>query len=752
MSKNTKTLSSRLRLLLALSLSAALLPAYSQTPPIDELEEVTVTAERRAVSVQEIPISAVAFSGDALEARNVKTFEELQYQVPSMTFTDNGNSKFINIRGVGVSEAAPNQTVGVAVHMDGAYIAREFVFGDALFDLEGVEVLRGPQGTYSGQNAAGGAVFINSKRPSFTERDGFVNAEFGEFDQRRVGAGVSFALGDKVAFRVAGDVERRDSFYSNYGAAGVASGTKVDDQPGNLNRELYRAQVLFQPVESLSMRIVHERSDVHTDGVPYRLFPVRGTNILPTSGERDLNYDMEGERKVTYNRTTGLFDWQANDYFKVLANVSYLESKQHFLADTDRAAFITPTTVQNGSDFQINDEYWSTEVNLVSTSEGPFEWTIGASRLDYEQKNYLNFLRYNNAQFPGTTVNPPRHTRLYFFLDNIRKNNAFFGEIGYQLTPSFQVKFGLRRNEDDVGFDRSSYQSAGNTFPAGQLSHYNAPTGAPLPAGILNFKKTTGRVVLNYKPSENHLFYATAGRGYKPGGTTPLADTYDSEVVSNYEFGWKADLLDNKLSMSYSFFYMDYDNFQRTYSPDPNNPAAAQTNNVDGSVIKGLEAQLGGVIGKFRWDLSYALNKGTYGGLSLVLPVGIADGVNPRTASVFNLSGLSIDYLPKNVWNFGLSYQGLTIGSGRLVPSVRVSHQDQYYTAFYHFDYNLTPGKTIYDANVAYESDQDWRVELYARNLTDKTYISRARGGNDARGEYFLGSPRQVGVRLAYRF
>jgi iron complex outermembrane receptor protein len=100
-----------------------------------ELEEVVITAELRSVSVQDVPLSAVALSGTALEERGVKTFDELQYQVPSLTFTDNGNSKYVNIRGVGVSEAAPNQTVGVAVHLDGAYVAREFVYGDALFDL-----------------------------------------------------------------------------------------------------------------------------------------------------------------------------------------------------------------------------------------------------------------------------------------------------------------------------------------------------------------------------------------------------------------------------------------------------------------------------------------------------------------------------------------------------------------------------------------------------------------------------------------
>src|SRR5690606_12356669 len=107
--------------------------AQAQDQPV--LEEGIVTAERRAVGLDEVPISAIAFTGEALDARGVITFEELQYQVPSVTFVDTGNSKFINIRGVGVSESAPHQTTGVAIHLDGGYLPDSFVWGDAFFDM-----------------------------------------------------------------------------------------------------------------------------------------------------------------------------------------------------------------------------------------------------------------------------------------------------------------------------------------------------------------------------------------------------------------------------------------------------------------------------------------------------------------------------------------------------------------------------------------------------------------------------------------
>jgi iron complex outermembrane recepter protein len=735
----------------ALASLAASAPIWSQASE-DGLEEVTVTAERRAVSVQDIPVSAIVLSGNALEERGVKTFEELQYQVPSLVFTDNGNGKFVNIRGVGVSESAPNQTVGVAVHLDGAYVAREFVFGDAFFDLDGVEVLRGPQGTYSGQNAAGGAIFINSRKPSIGSADGFFNVELGDNGLRRFGGATNFSLSDSLAVRVGADVETRDSFYDNHGVDPRSASNRIEDQPGNLDRWLGRVQVLYAPSDALEMRLIHELSDVRTDGVPYKNFPVRGTNDLPATGLRELYYDMDGHRNVNYDRTTAKLDWQAHEAFKVLATASYLGSHQHYLQDGDRDTFITPTTLQNGADYTINDHYWSAELNLLSTGTGPLDWTVGATYLDYEQDNFLNFLRYNNAQFPGTAVDLQRHTRLYFFLNNVRTNRAVFGEVGYQFTPTLQLKVGLRYNEDEVGFSPESYQSGGPVYPAGRLSHYNAPSGPPLPAGLNDFDATTGRVLLNWKPSEDQLIYATVSRGYKPGGTTPLADTYDSEEVTNYELGWKGDALDGAITASVSAFYMEYENFQRTYAPDPNNPATAVTNNVDGSTIKGLEAQLGGQLGGLRWDVSFAYNDGTYGDLNVVLPVGIQNGVLPTAPGVLNIRGQSIDYLPKKVWNAGVSWQGLMVGGGRLIPSVRVSHQDSYYTTFYQYDYNLTPGKTLLDVSLAYEADANWRIEAYARNAADKDYISRAQGGSDARGFYLLGNPRQIGLKLGYQF
>ncbi len=732
--------------LVAAGLSAQPAAAQEQTSQEGQVEEIVVTAERREQNVQDVPISMVALTGDALEQRGIRTLDELQYNVPSLTFSDNGNSKYVNIRGVGNSESAPNQTNGVAVHLDGGYIAREFLYGDAFFDVENVLVLRGPQGTYSGQNAAGGAIFITSRKPVLGETSGFASVELGEYDLRRFSGAVSFPLTDSLAARISGDWETRDSFFKNHGPIITDDPDRVENQPGNLDRSMGRAQLLYSPSSDFEGRLIFEHSDNRTDGVPYKVFPEAGSNELPAEGLRELNYDFDGHRLVYYDRWTGLINWAATDSFNILANYSFVDSRQHYLSDSDYGSpYTDPTAVQNGTDYIVEDKYWTAEVTLVSNTDGPFEWTVGASAIDYDQDNNLNFLRYNDAAFPNTSLDIANNTRLFLYLNNVRKNQAVFGEVGYQFTDALQVKVGLRYNEDEVGFTDKSYLSAG---PG---SHYNATSGFPFPQQeLFDFDATTGRVLLNWSLSDQDMVYATVSRGYKPGGTSPFGPKYGSEFVLNREVGWKGTLFDGALSTAIAAYYMDYKDFQRTYSPT-DNPSESVTRNVDGTTIKGVELQLNGGFGNFLVDLSFSWNDGEYGSLEFVMPAGAEDGINPTVPTVVDIEGEPLDWLPEIAWNAGLRYV-VELDGGRLVPAVRLSYQDAYYTEYYHFDYNQTPDKTLTNLSLTYESDLGWRAELYATNVTDKDYIARSASGQTPPGSFLLGAPRQVGVKLRYDF
>src|SRR5580704_15342560 len=176
--------------------------AASSGGSAEVLEEVIVTAERRPEDPQKMSVSVIALSSADLQNHGIQNVQNLQFLTPSLSYVDEGNVKFINIRGVGLNEGAPNQTDGVASHIDGSYVAQVFTVDDAYFDLSSVEVLRGPQGTYEGQNAEGGAIFINTKAPSFTGLEGYARVNFGSYAEREEEAAVNLPASSNLAFRL----------------------------------------------------------------------------------------------------------------------------------------------------------------------------------------------------------------------------------------------------------------------------------------------------------------------------------------------------------------------------------------------------------------------------------------------------------------------------------------------------------------------------------------------------------------------
>lgn len=686
-------------------------------------KEIVVTAERRAQSVQDVPVSIVAISGDELRDRGISDMNDLQSAAPSLSFVDNGNTKFVNIRGVGITESAPNQTIGVAVHLDGTYVAREFQFNDAFFDVESIQVLRGPQGTYSGQNASGGAIFIVSNKPTLDTVSGYGEATIGEYGHRKVEAAVGGPVADWLGVRISGLIEDRDSFYTNLGPTGDPGPKGVTEHPGNLSRYTTRAQLLAEPSDRLEMRLIHQYSRFQTDGVPRQLGTQENYDNLYV-----IAYDDRAEQDTEYNRYTGTLSWEATDAFTVNANVTYQELSTLTRSDRDRT---NDPEIRSAGFTDIDDEYWTGEVNLVSNSVGPFEWTVGATMLDYKQ--FAGVARFNNID----EIN--NYTGRYFQLNLFRKNQAVFGEVGYELLDGLQVKIGGRYNHEENGFFDSSYITNGG------------PDGAPGPSmgtPTQKFNNFTGRALVNWQPNPDHLIYATVSRGYKPGGITARLEEYDSEVVTNWEMGWKADLLGKAVQTSVSAFFMDYDGFQASVQPDPLDPTSRVTSNVDNTRIKGVEAQVGLNLGGLSADVAIAYLDTSYGNQLVTLPAG-ADG-NDEPLGI-NLKGRRINFAPEFTLNAGIGYDFL-VGQGTLTPSVRVSHTSSQWATFYQVPYHKMPARTLVDTRLIYKPTDQWKFSVYATNLFDETYINYRDNDTDGIGAFGLGAPRQIGASVGYSF
>jgi iron complex outermembrane receptor protein len=182
------------------------------------LEEIVVTAERREQNLQDVPIAATVFTADDIVTKGIDTVHDVQQFVPNTTIMTYNRSTFINIRGVGLAVSAPAANPGVAYYIDGVFVAKEQLVSQTFFDLEAMEVLRGPQGTLTGQNSTGGAIYARSPAPDFESVTGYVDQTFGDYDWYRTTGAVNVPLGDRAAIRVAGAYEHRGSYTDNIGA------------------------------------------------------------------------------------------------------------------------------------------------------------------------------------------------------------------------------------------------------------------------------------------------------------------------------------------------------------------------------------------------------------------------------------------------------------------------------------------------------------------------------------------------------
>jgi iron complex outermembrane recepter protein len=726
----------------AASPAAAAPQSNAQQPGSDQLKEVVVTAERRAENPQTMPVSVVAFSNEALRQNGIQDVSDLQSVVPSLSFVNAGNVKFINIRGVGLNEGAPNQTDGVATYLDGAYIAREFTSDDAYFDLKSLSVLRGPQGTYVGQNATGGAIFLVTNEPSLTHTEGYAQQSFGNYNYRETEGAVSVPLSETFAVRVSALSETRDSFTNNLGPFGGKIFYNEVNRPGNVDRMIGRAQILWQPSDALKLRVIYQNSDRRNDGIPaVPNTPATWAHPFTASYDYPQAYDDH------YQRTTAVLDWQANAAFRVHAVSAYQTMDQYIQTDNDGTSpYVNPAVPQGAGFIQIHDWYSTNEVDLISSSSGPFQWTVGAAELDYHQPFTDQQVTYNTAQDPLLT--PDFTTGLFLNFHTFRKNDSGFGEISYNITPEWQVKVGARYSHDSVGLQEgSSLQLAG-------------PASFAIPAGPNepSYNATTGRVVVNWQPSDGELLYATVSKGYKPGGWTPDIggpptpnNIYNAEYVWNYEAGWKATLFDGHLRSALDAFYMNYDGFQATVATNPSDPTTSVTKNVQGTKIKGIEDELQAYWSGWQASVGFTMLSAKFGNLAIFMPGGTA-GPSQVTPELINLNGRTIDYAPKLSGNVALQYTFTAGSQGTITPRVEWTYQGGQYTSFFDQPYQYLPAYALGSFRLTYDPNSKWELQAYATNITNRLYLANADGSSPSSALVQFGAPRQFGLLARYQF
>jgi iron complex outermembrane receptor protein len=685
-------------------------PVVAETAAVDALEEVVVTAERRVENLQSVPISATVLSAEALANEGVNNLAGLQQVAPSLAINTYNRSTFVNIRGVGIAQSAPTSSPGVAFYIDGAFVTHEFTIGQAFYDLASVEVLRGPQGTLTGQNSTGGAVYVRTPEPVMGQWSGSIDQTLGNYRWWRTVAAVNVPVGTTAALRIAGVVDQRKSFTTNVGPS--------PSHPGNANFKGARASFAWQPLEQLRINLHYENylNDTDHNAVKNRADAV-------TSAPFVIEEDAVSEFYQQGYRSSAeiLYDLSPTLRLRWLTNYQYGFTED--ITDGDRTATARPrppaTNVGRIGFARTNVNTLAHELNLLSMGDSPLTWIVGAFYLT--DKVPVQLLRYNNS----TVVRDTAPTSVIVAVaDN--KSQSVFGQAGYKFNPQWQAVLGARYSQDEQRYNRIA-----------------SPGGIGL--GIQKSNKTTGRLALNWTPRADLLTYLSYSRGYKAGGVNlGIADpNYLPEENNVVELGVKNTFAGGHLRVNADVFHSNYKNIQLASLAGV--PPAPVTQNAAAGKSDGAELELQAISGGFSVNLGLAWLDAQFSqDTTLQNAVTNTNQVVPK--------GMDLPFSPTITANAGVQYRFAT-AHGSLTPRLQYAYSAKQYATPFPSSVTLVPSHGIADFRLSWEPDEQWRLEAAVTNLSDKVYIaSQIQNSSTADGGILYGAPRQYTLRVSRKF
>lgn len=687
------------------------------------LEEVLVTAQKRSESAQDVPISMAAFSGQQMTELGINNAADLVNSVPGLQISGSGGGAIntFSIRGVTQNDFAASQESPVAVYIDEAYISLNTITNFSLFDLERVEVLRGPQGTLFGRNATGGLVQFVTTKPS-QDTDGYVELQVGEDGRKRAEAAFGGGFTDTISGRIAGVYEENDGLIRN------------DIGPNTMRRDNYavRGQLLFEPTGDLSINLKaqHAEEDAARGGYAHQVARdgdfVTDPNETDFFGYRDadgnpftVSQDFDGYSTVDFTDLLARIEWTRGSV-TLTSLTNYQDVNDTYGEDAD----VSPNDIYNYQ--QANDVKQFSQELRAGWSGTRTRNIVGLFYLDIDG-------RYDTTQtgdaFFGTGVGYPAGTAEVVTASQDTQTWAVFGQSDFDFAEQWTLTIGARYNHDSKDFN---YHSTDIYFLQGGDFTY---------ADSLSEDDWSGKVQVSYRPNDSWLVYGGVSRGIKSGGfNLPLfpiaadAFPYGGETLIAYEVGFKADLSDS-LRLNAAAFYYDYLDYQ-AYSFDG---FATFLFNADAS-------SYGGEI---------ELTASPIRGLEIMLGLALLDAEVTNVPDTISATGKETPALaPKASFNGLVRYEWAALG-GMLSVQGDYAWQDSQ-------NFNLIYTPVIHEGaygianfRLAYTSGNDrWTGALFVRNATDEDYRTYAFDTSGSFGaiENVPGPQRWFGGSLAYRW
>ena len=781
--------------------TVAAAPTAARTAPVAQpsenaVGEIIVTAQKRAQSINSVGMSIAAVSGDALKARGITTAADLVKSIPGFVYNETAlGTPIYTLRGVGFVDQSLSAGPTVSVYVDEVPLPFAFMTKGAIFDLERVEVLKGPQGTLYGQNSTGGAFNYIAAKPTSKPTAG-IDAEYGRFNTLDTTAYISGPVTDTLKARLAVRTVQGDDWQYSY---------TRHDSLGKQNQWQARGLVDWAPTDRLTVNLNFTGWIDHSDTiapqvrkidpqVPSGVLPAIANYPLPPDNDRAADWDpnQSYRRNDWFAMASARINYRLTDDIQLISISAYQRFHTSAFYDNDGYDLQTGDRQGNG-----NVRTFNQEVRLTG-DVGPVKWIVGADYSHYKvNQNFDYFLKdASNAHGvfaglvgplgPNGDLGTVPADGLSFsnsggLSNNVINSYAGFGNLEWNVTSRLNLQGGIRftqtnrdasscavvQDEDGVLLSEATQQFYKNiglkTTPVvavqpGDCSTLDINYNPAASIARLREHNISWRVGANWKTDGHTLLYGNVSKGYKAGSVPDFsASTYLSELpvkqesLLAYEVGFKAPLFNHTMQLNGAAFYYDYRNKQiYVLLQDLIFGGIQQLVNIPKSDIKGAELEL-------QWRPFRGLNLSASG---TFIDSKIKSYTGYNAGGVFaNYKGDAFPYAPK--WQLAADAQYEWALNERLKAYVGgdVPYHSKSTAAFGN-DLLIANGKGNYDLNAyalldlraGVESpDGHWRVGVFGRNVTNKYYWTTVEKSQDAVIRY-AGKPATYGVQLGFKF
>lgn len=732
------------------------------------IEEIIVTAQKRAQSLQDTPVAVTAFTARAIEERGLEDISEIAAFTPNLVFDTTSpisglsSGAVVFIRGIGNSDFSLTTDPGVGIYVDGVYMSRSAGGVLDVLDIERIEVLRGPQGTLFGRNTMGGAINITARKPGHELR-GQVVVTAGNFDRHDVRTSIDLPISDRLRATLAVSEKNRDGFVDR---------VLIGDKLGNDHEFAFRGVVVFEPGDALDFRLSVDRTEIDEQSAGSTLSgftPGAGTAGygLATFGDIDMGladlarYITDGSDDITY--ATGVSGTRLNldgiafsgSYHGAGFDLKYTFARRETDGAFNRDPDNSPHAITETLNPDYGHEQTTHELQLTGTAfDDRLTYVAGLYAFDEEGADNV----FVPVFLPTPDLTQGFPAAIHNFADVDNDSQAAYLQLSWDLAGVFSITGGVRHTKDDKQFAYTQYIAAdvaGNPlpfFPGAVTESGNFEPGL-LPivgngSGAVedSFKETTFRFGVDAHLADGTLIYYSFSQGFKSGGfvlryveAVAQPRTFEPERLDSHEVGLKWQGLDNRVRLNVAAFLSDYREVQVTFFDSLGGPVTANSGSVD---IAGLELELTALLtAGLRADIGYGFLDADYDEINPIAGLSLAID---ESAKLVNS--------PEHSFNVGVEYS-LFLRADELALRLDYAYTDDVFNDSQNSPFLYQKAYDTLNASLRFSTSGSMQIVAFVENLTDKRYIESG-DSNFGLGfhETNYNRPRQYGVTFRYRF